>query len=242
MHPTLVVLLWSTVAAGSASLGVLPLLARREPPRSWLGWANALAAGMMLGLAYALAVVKTDLGPVVWAIGAVLGVVFVHVAHAASGTGDLDLNTIQEAGPDYGYRILLVHLLHSAAEGLAIGAASAASLPLGIFVALATAVHNIPEATLLGAVLRGQGLRLRDAAGLGVVSNASQVLTAVAAYAVLTAAPAGIPWALGFATGALLDLVLVELLPESYRQVGHTSIAVVASSAMVVVVLLRGFL
>ena len=52
--------------------------------------------------------------------------------------------------------------------------------------------------------------------------------------------PVVLPWALGFAVGALTYLVLVELLPESYRQAGHTSIALVALVAMGIVVLLRG--
>jgi ZIP family zinc transporter len=242
MHPTIVVLMFSSVAAGAAALGVIPLLGREEPPQLLLGWANALAAGLMLGLAYALTMVETSQGPWPWALGAVLGVVFIHLSHSAAGTGELDLNRLREADPSYGYRILLVHALHSGSEGLAIGAASASNLSLGVFVALATAVHNIPEAMVLGAVLKGQGLRLRDVAGLGVISNASLVLTAVATFAVLTAAPGYLPWVLGFAMGALLDLVLVELLPESYRQAGHTSIAVVSSATMVMVVLLQGVL
>jgi zinc transporter ZupT len=40
--------------------------------------------------------------------------------------------------------------------------------------------------------------------------------------------------------GAFLYLVLVELLPESYRQAGHTSIALVTLMAMGMVVLLTG--
>ena len=54
--------------------------------------------------------------------------------------------------------------------------------------------------------------------------------------------PLLLPWALGFAMGALVYLVMVEPLPESYRQAGNTSIALVTSVAMGIVVLLNGFL
>jgi zinc transporter ZupT len=64
----------------------------------------------------------------------------------------------------------------------------------------------------------------------------------VATFAVVAAAPATLSWVLGLATGMLANLVLVELLPESYRQAGHTSIAVVASAALAVVALLTGWL
>jgi zinc transporter ZupT len=62
----------------------------------------------------------------------------------------------------------------------------------------------------------------------------------VSAFAVLEAAPALLPAALGFAAGALIYLVTVDLLPESYRQAGATSIALVALLAMGVVAGLQG--
>jgi zinc transporter ZupT len=43
---------------------------------------------------------------------------------------------------------------------------------------------------------------------------------------------------LGFAAGALVYLVMAELLPECYRQAGPTSIALVTIVAMGIVVLL----
>jgi zinc transporter ZupT len=69
-----------------------------------------------------------------------------------------------------------------------------------------------------------------------------QVLLAITTYAVIDAAPAALPWALGFAVGALVNLVMIELLPESYRESGPTGIALVASVAMSMVVLVKGVL
>ncbi len=66
------------------------------------------------------------------------------------------------------------------------------------------------------------------------------MLLAVAAFAVLTAAPSAVTWVLGFGVGALVYLVVFELLPESYRQAGSTSIALVTIAAMGIVVLLSG--
>ncbi len=54
------------------------------------------------------------------------------------------------------------------------------------------------------------------------------------------AVPAVLPWAIGFAVGSLIYLVLAELLPESYRQAGHTSIALVTLVTMGIVVGLGG--
>jgi ZIP family zinc transporter len=135
--------------------------------------------------------------------------------------------------------VLLVNSLHSASEGVAIGAAMAVSQTFGIFMALAIAVQNVPEATVLCAILTGRGVRVSSAAGLAVAANVSQILLAIVAYAIVEAAPTTLPWALGFAMGALVQLVMSELLPESYRQWGSRSIALVTIIAMGIVVLLQ---
>jgi zinc transporter ZupT len=136
--------------------------------------------------------------------------------------------------------VTLINALHSAPEGIAIGVAMLISLPFGVFMALAIGVHNIPEATILCAIHTSRGVRLAEAAGLSVAANALQALLAVFTFAVVGAAPALLPWALGFAVGALVYLVMVELLPESYGQAGHTTIALVTVVSMGIVVLLGG--
>lgn len=241
MDPTLTVLTFGSLAAGAAALGAVPLIGRERLPIAWIGWANALAAGLMLGAAYALMVTGLELIPIRGAAGAVLGIAFIYWTHAVSGTENLDLNRLHETSSEYGYEVLLVSTLHSAAEGMAIGVAMVASLPFGIFMALAIAVHNVPEATVLCAILTGRRVRLRDAAGLSVATNVSQVLLAVATFAIVSAAPSVLPWGMGFAAGALVYLVMAELLPQCYRQTGPTSVALVTIVAMGIVVLLSGW-
>jgi len=240
MDPILLVLLYSSLAAASAAIGALPFLWRDQVRSEWVGWSNALAAGLMLGAAYALMVTGVPQIPVSGVIGVLLGLVFVNRLHAASGTSELDLNRLEQTEPEYGYQVLLVNTFHSGSEGVAIGAAMSVSLPFGVFVALAIAVHNIPEGMVLTAILRGRGVALRDAAGLAVGTNVSQILMAIVVFALVAAMPGLLPWALGFAVGSLIYLVLAELLPQCYRQAGPTTIAVVTIVAMGIVILLSG--
>lgn len=240
MDSILIVLLYSSLAAGLAGLGALPLLVRRRPPLVWIGWANALAAGLMLGAAYALMIAGLDRAAIIGAVGAVLGVGFVYFTHAAFRTADLDLNRLDESSPDYGYKIVLSGTLHSAPEGVAIGVAMLVDVPFGIFMALAIAAHNIPEATVLSAVFMSRGGRFVEAAALAMATKTSQILLAVFTFAIVSAAPQGLAWALGFAVGSLVYLVMVDLLPESYRQAGHTTIALVTLVSMGIIVLLGG--
>lgn len=248
MNPILLVLALSAGAALTSALGVVPLVGRRTMPRRWVGWGNAIAAGMMLGAAYMLStlVAASDLveghrPQLPEAIGAIVGICFIYWTHVVVGAAGLELNESRATDPVHGYRILMVNTLHSASEGVAIAVAMVIDLRFGILVAVALAVHNIPEATVLASVLHGRGLALRQIAGLAVATNISQVLLAVAAFSVVAAAPGALPWVRGFAVGTLIQLTLIELLPESYREAGQTSIALVTVVALGVVVLVRGF-
>jgi ZIP family zinc transporter len=240
LDPVLTVLVYSSLSAAAASLGVLPHVVMGRVALPVLGWGNALASGLMLGVAYTLLYAGLDQATLQGALAALAGVAFVRLAHFGTGTHDVDLNRLEDTGPAYGYQVLLVNTLHAAYEGVAIGAAMLLSLPFGISMAVALAIHNIPEAMVLTAILRGRGVRMDHILALSVAINLNQVLLAVVTFAVVAALPALLPWAIGFAVGALIYLVLVELLPESYRQAGPTSIALVTLVAMGIVVALNG--
>ncbi|MHC4979538.1 MAG: ZIP family metal transporter [Planctomycetota bacterium] len=236
MDGTLITLLYASIAAAVAALGPLPWVFHREPSVALLGFANALAAGMMLGAAYILTAEGLGGNALAGAAGAVLGIAFVWGSHAFAGTSE---NLTDELSPDYGYKVLVVNGLHAASEGVAIGVAMFIDLRLGIFLALAFAVHNIAEATALCAVLIPRGVSRKRAAALGVMTNVSQILLAVVCYTVLLAQPGVLTPMLGFAVGAMIYLTVVELLPEAYLEAHQTAIAVTASVAMSVVALLE---
>lgn len=235
------VLLYSTVAALAAALGALPFAARDRVPEAWIGWANALAAGLMLGAAYVLMIEGLHLSTVGAAAGSALGISFVWWSHAVSRTADLDVHDDDAQSAQFAQRFIRRSTLHSAAEGVGIGSAMVVTPELGVFLALAFGVHNVPEGTALTAVLRPRGTSVAGAALACIAVNGSQILLAALAYVMAVLAPGWLPWILGFAAGALVYLVMVELLPESYHQAGHTSIAMLASAAIGAVVLLRHF-
>lgn len=240
MDSVLAVILLSAIAAATSTTGILPLVGRPHVPQVVIGWAHALAGGAMLGAALVLMNATLDRDLDVAALGALLGIVFVRLTHMASGTEDPDLNRVRKASETHGHKIVLVNALHSASEGVAIGAAVMVGLPFGAFVALAMGLHNVPEATAQSAVLRAHGTRLPRAAGLAFVSNVPQILVAVVAVALIQAAAPLLPCALGFAFGALVNLVLAEHLPEAYRCAGHTTIALVTIVSMGIVILING--
>lgn len=237
----LTVLIYSSLAAALSALGVAPF-SRREPvPLQWIGWAYALASGLMLGAGYILMTEGLARATLPVMLGAGLGVGYTYWAQAYSGTKELETRPGSDPGPDRGIQFILQSAMHSASEGIAIGVAMAVNLRLGVFVALALAVHNIAEAMVLTDVLRRRKMPLGDAAGMCIITNVPQVLLAIAAFAVAPAIPGFLPWALGFAAGALVYLVMTELLPASYERGRSTGIAFLVSFSTGGVVLLKGF-
>ena len=205
-----------------AALGALPLQSSRAVPVRTIGWATALAAGLMLGVAYALMTVALGRGAAQAGFGALAGIAAVTAARARIAPG----NAFQLGS------------VHAIPEGVAIGAAMAVSLPFGLMMAATLAVHNIPEGTATIASLRpARGLGVSTL--LAVAANVNQIVFAIAAFAAVQWAPALLPWLLGLAVGALLHLVFAELLPASYKEAGRTSIALVTIVAVAIMVLLH---
>ena len=237
--PVLTVLLYGTLAAVTATAGALPFAVGSKPRESWIGAGDAVASGLMLGAAYLLAAEGLERGAVATVGGAVGGVAFTYLTQVWAGLDRLSPAPDHDGGPDAGYKTILQNTLHSASEGIAIGVAMVVELRLGIFMALALAVHNVGEGLALSQFLHHRGMAVADCAGLCAVTKISQPLLAVAAFAVTPAVSGFLPSALGFAAGALLFLVLSELAPASYQRTSKTVVAVLLSTATAAVVLLE---
>ncbi len=240
--PILTVLLYSSLAAATAGLGVLPFVFRDSVPQTWVGSAYALASGLMLGAGYLLIQEGLNGSPVWAVVGFGLGAVYTYWSQAYAGTAQLD--TSPEHNPDNieGYKTILQNALHSASEGVAIGAAMVLSLGLGCFLAFSMAVHNIGEAMALTSILGKRRMSLAESAGLCVITNVPQVLLAIVVFALRTVFQGAQPTLLGFASGALVFLLMTELLPASYQRCGSSWIAVLVSFSAGAVVLLEGVL
>lgn len=245
-EPVLNVLLYSALAAAVAALGALPFTRGGTPRPIWIGGASALAAGLMLGAGYLLIDRGLEHNAWIALTGGAAGVLYTLGARAFSGLDDLEpldetSDDLSSEMPDSGSRVLLQHGLHAAAEGVAIGVAMTLELRLGIFVALALAVHNIGEAMALTGELRQRGISAGRAARLAVAINLPQPVLALAAFALGPALAALLPGALGFAAGALVFLVLTELIPEAYQRSSQALVALLVSGTAAAVILFESF-
>jgi zinc transporter ZupT len=235
----LAVLLYTSIAALLAAAGVLPYAVRERIPLAWPGFAYALAAGLMVGVAYVLMVEGLGDGTPWVVLGAGLGVAYTYWTQAYSGSLGLERLPQGEIGAVEGYKIVLQNALHAASEGVAIGAAMALSLRLGGFLAAALALHNVAEGLALAVVLCRRGVSPGHAAGVAVMTKVPQVLLAIVGFVLAGSVPGLLPWILGFAAGTLVFLSITELLPASYRYGRRRAIALAVSISAGAVVLGR---
>ena len=161
----------------------------------------------------------------------------------------LHQNSLQAEGPKSQLQrttmMVLAVTLHNIPEGMAVGvvyagylagtaqitAAGALALSLGI------AIQNFPEGAIISMPLRAEGMPKRrafwDGVLSGIVEPIGAVLTILAAGIVVPA----LPYLLSFAAGAMLYVVVEELIPEmsqgQHSNVGTVFFAVGFSVMMV---------
>jgi zinc transporter, ZIP family len=114
--------------------------------------------------------------------------------------------------------VFVVLFVHSLPEGLAIGTAYASDTAgLSLFVILAIAVQNIPEGTSIAIPMAAAGFSRTRQFWTAVATSAPQPVGAVVAYLLVKHVEGLLPLSFGFAAGAMLALVVVELLPNALR-------------------------
>jgi zinc transporter ZupT len=135
--------------------------------------------------------------------------------------------------------VIATMFVHSMPEGIAIGVGYATGeVRFGLLLAAAIAVHNIPEGTAVSLPLRARGASLWRCAGYSILTSVPQPLLAVPAYLLISLFQPLVAPSLGFAGGAMIFLVLAELIPGSLESCSRTE---TAWSATIGLVAMLGF-
>lgn len=134
--------------------------------------------------------------------------------------------------------ILLVFAitLHNIPEGFAVGVAFGAmanegvTLAAAIVVALGIGIQNLPEGAAVSIPLRKEGFSRRKSFMIGQLSGAVEPVAAVlGAYFAMNMTYL-LPYTLSFAAGAMIYVVVEELIPESQSEI-HSHGATIGSMA-----------
>ncbi len=215
-------------AAGAGTVFLLPRGAKKSVQRVFLGF----AAGVMIAASvFSLLLPAIELagrqGMPVWlpaAGGFVLGVLFLLgldavIPHLHPGSRDAEGPHTKMRGSTL---LVLAVTLHNIPEGMAVGlacamvatgegtAAAALTLCLGI------GLQNVPEGAAVALPLKDQGLTKTRSFVYGSLSGIVEPAGGLLAVLVAGGITPLMPWALSFAAGAMMYVVIEELIPEAH--------------------------
>ncbi len=238
---------------GVTALGAALVFFFKSINKTLLNGMLGFAAGVMIAasfwslLAPGIAMAE-ELGQVAWitaAAGFLLGGCFLYAVDKLLPHLHMGLPRSEAEGPKSTWQrsILLVMAitLHNIPEGLAVGVAfgaaaqggtSGATIAGAIALAIGIGLQNFPEGAAVSIPLRREGLSRKKAFLLGQASGLVEPIAGViGALAVLAMKPI-LPYALGFAAGAMIYVVIEELIPEAQREEGGSRTDIATIGAM----------
>lgn len=171
------------------------------------------------------------------AVGFALGILFLLILDQVIPHQHMNSDTPEGHRSTLGKNtmLLLAVTLHNIPEGMAVGvvyaglasggeniaAASALALSLGI------AIQNFPEGAIISMPLRSSGMGKGKAFLLGTLSGAVEPVAAVLTVLLSGFVVPILPYLLSFAAGAMIYVVVEELIPEMSGE-PHSNIGTVA--------------
>lgn len=225
---------WGMTALGAALVFFFKNI-DRDVFNLMLGFASGvmIAASFWSLLAPAIEM-AIDQGAIAWivvAIGFALGGLFLYLADKIVPHVHFGFNHSKEGLPTKLKRnILLVFsiTLHNIPEGLAVGVAfgaiqyitgdlTAATLS-AIGLAIGIGIQNFPEGAAVSIPLRSEGVSRRKAFFMGQASGLVEPIAAILGAILVTQVSQILPYALAFAAGAMIYVVVEELIPEAQQK------------------------
>lgn len=124
-----------------------------------------------------------------------------------------------------GTMILIGDSLHNFVDGVAIAAAFAESVPLGIAISLAVIAHEVPQEVGDFAILLESGYSRARALGFNALSSLAALLGAVMTYFLLPVLQPLVPYLLSVSAASFIYIALADLVPGRRSTGGLRSLA-----------------
>ncbi|MDP2167609.1 MAG: ZIP family metal transporter [Thermodesulfovibrionales bacterium] len=243
-HPVVQALIATAFTWGMTALGAAVVFAGKDISKKLLDGMLGFAAGVMIAASYwsllAPAIEMSEgMAIPAWfpaTAGFMAGGIFLWGADKLLPHLHIGFPMEQAEGIKTSWQrsilLVLAITLHNIPEGLAIGVAfgaASAGLPSATFagaVALAVGIgiQNFPEGTAVSVPLRREGMSRAKSFWYGQLSGIVEPLAGAAGAAAVMVFRPVLPYALGFAAGAMIFVVVEEVIPESQRG-GNTDFA-----------------
>jgi len=235
---------WFLTALGASAVFFFKSINRRI-----LDGMLGFAAGVMIAASYwsllapALEMAEESGDIAAWipaTVGFLLGGAFLWGVDKVLPHLHLGLPTEEAEGPKTSWRrsilLVLAITLHNIPEGLAVGVAfgavsaslPSASIAAAIALALGIGIQNFPEGMAVAVPLRREGMSRLKSFWYGQLSGIVEPIAGVLGAAAILLMRPILPYALAFAAGAMIFVVVEELIPESQLQT-QTDVATIGA-------------
>jgi ZIP family zinc transporter len=222
----------------------------RDINRKVLDGMLGFAAGVMIAASYWSLLspsieMAEEMGVIPWVpatLGFLMGGAFLWLVDKILPHLHLGFPTEEAEGMKTSWRrsvlLVLAITLHNIPEGLAVGVAfgalsanlPAASLAGAVALAVGIGIQNFPEGTAVSVPLRREGMGRLKSFWYGQLSGFVEPVAAVIGAAAVILMRPVLPYALAFAAGAMIFVVVEELIPESQLE-KNTDIATMGAMA-----------
>lgn len=202
----------STMATG---LGALPVILLPRFSRAAVGILYSTAAGFMVSASvFTIATEGLHLGtPWEVMLGFLAGGFFMTAASKL-----LPHDPQSPVKRTRSMLMLIALFAHSIPEGIAIGVGFATGeVAFGLIMTVAISLHNIPEGTAMSLPLHAEGAGFWKCFWYSVLTSAPQAVLAVPSFLLVNQVKGLLPGALAFAGGAMIFIVVLDLLPEAFE-------------------------
>ena len=124
--------------------------------------------------------------------------------------------------------LVLAVTLHNIPEGMAVGVVFAGVLAgnTGIALSIGIAIQNFPEGAIISMPLKSEGVSKLKAFSYGTLSGIVEPIAAMVTILITSMIVPILPYILSFAAGAMIYVVVEELIPES-QEGEHSNIGTI---------------
>jgi ZIP family zinc transporter len=244
LHPVMQALVATCFTWALTALGAATVFGAKDISRKTLDGMLGFAGGVMIAASYwsllAPAIEMSEGKEIpAWVpavVGFLMGGIFLRGVDAILPHLHVGFPTEEAEGIKTTWRrsvlLVLAITLHNIPEGLAVGVAfgavaaglPSATLPAAIALAIGIGIQNFPEGLAVSVPLRREGMSRRKSFWYGQLSGMVEPVAGVIGAAVVVLAQPILPYALSFAAGAMIFVVIEEVVPESQRG-GNTDLA-----------------